>query len=489
MTPHLEMPFIGAKWAIGSIAMFHTAVASLGIGFAFFVTVAQILAYIEKDRSYDLLAKKIQLVHVCIYNIGTINAIGLVFLLSGLFPQFWGQIFNQFFWPLIVEEFLFFLLATTLTFHYFFWDMMWGHKKLHIFLGAMLTPLFFLQFYIINGLGGFMLTPGAGEAELSLFEGILGWDRLGMYNPSFIMLTAHRSLANVAYGAFGVASICGAMLYLAKRPRVKKFYEDGGRLAFFTGFSAFLSLPIVGYFYAHVLKYHAQESYVSLMWGTGDIVAGGIDWWWLKHLIVAAMLGIGLGYFKSIGKQDRPFALPSVMVYAIALFYLLFYFAMGMIMTWAFFWYMLLAGLVGLGLTKMMLSQSESARPVLLMIGILSFLTVMLGGYSREAARPRFVDRISHYDKVFVPEERQPYLMVDVDPGKIPKVERKPKPTGAAVLIREKCSGCHTLDRVRNYKGGADWETIVKQMAAYGLKLSTTQVHDLTELLESGRKY
>ena len=377
---HIEFPVLGAKWAIGFLGLFHTSVASLAIGFAFFVTVSQIIGYVYKDRRYDLLAKRVQLVHVCIYNIGTINAIGLVFVLSGLYPQFWSQLFVQFYWPLIVEEFLFFLLATTLTFHYFFWDRLWGHKKLHIFLGSLLTPLFFLQFYIINGLGGFMLTPGAEEATLSLRTGILGWDKLGFYNPSFLMLTFHRVLANFAYGSFGVAGICGICLYLAKRPKVKDFYEEGGRTAFSIAFAAFLSLPMVGYFYAHILKGYANEAFINLMWGRGDISAGGVDWWWLKHILVAAVLGMCFTYFRKTSNRQAVFAIPGIMVYGVAGFYLMFYVAMGMVMTWAFFWYMLAFGVGGAVLSVHLLNYHQgSGRGVFLLVGILSFMTVLLG--------------------------------------------------------------------------------------------------------------
>ncbi|EFK07939.1 conserved hypothetical protein [delta proteobacterium NaphS2] len=486
---HLEFPILGAKWAIGSIALFHTAVASMAIGFAFFVTVAQIVSYIRKENRYDLLAKKVQLIHVCIYNIGTINAIGLVFLLSGLFPQFWAQLFVQFYWSIIVEEFLFFLLATTITFHYFFWDKLWGHKKLHIFLGALLTPLFFLQFYIINGLGSFMLTPGFGEAELSLRTGVLGWDKMGFYNPSFLMLTLHRTLANFAYGGFSAAGLCGIFLYFAKKPKLKEFYEDGGRLAFQIAFMAFLSLPVAGYFYAHVLKNHANEAYMNLMWGRGDVVAGGVDWWWLKHICVAAMMGICLTYFRKTSSADKEFTIPAIMVYSVAVLYLMFYLAMGMVMTWAFFWFMLAFGVGGAFLSVHLLKyHGGSGRGVFLLIGILSFTTVMLGGYSREASRPRFVKRISHYDKVFVPEERQPYLMVHVDPEDIPKVTPKEKASGPASLIRENCSGCHTLTRVKNYPLD-NWQVIVSQMEAYGLKLTREESKLITAHLDSGRPY
>jgi cytochrome bd-type quinol oxidase subunit 1 len=219
--PFIQSPG-GAKFAIGFLGLFHISVASLAIGFAFVVTALQIVGYRRKENQYDRLAKRIQLWHVCIYNIGTINAIGLVFALSGLYPQFWSQIFVQFFWTIIVEEVLFFMLATTLTLHYFFWDTMWGHKKLHIFLGSLMTPFFLMQFYIINGMGAYMLTPGFSEGQVSQWSGtaaITGWDFLAFYNPSFLMLTLHRSAVNVAYGGFFVAGACGLLLYLSKRGR------------------------------------------------------------------------------------------------------------------------------------------------------------------------------------------------------------------------------------------------------------------------------
>ena len=487
---HIEFPALGAKWAIGFTGLLHVAVAALAIGFAAIVTVLQVAAYVKKNRGYDLMAKRVQLIHVCIYNIGTIVAIGLIFALSGLFPQFWSQLFVHFFWGLMVEELLFFLLATTLTFHYFFWDHLWGHKKLHIFLGALLNPLFLLQFYIINGIGGFMLTPGFQEGQASLSKGILGWDKVAFYNPSFLMLTFHRALANIAYGGFVVAGICGVRLYFATGDKRKRFYEDSGRLAFYTAFIMFLSLPIVGYFYAHVLKYHANEAYTNLMWGGGDVVVGGIDLWWLKHICVATMFGLCLSYFQRSAKRGTPFPLPKVLVYAVALFYLVFYAAMGMIMTWAFFWWMLGIAVAAWLLARHLLDyHKESPRAVYLMMGILSFMTVMLGGYVREASRPRFVARISHYDKVYKPEERAPYLMIDVKPEDIPPPPPEPEPVPKPIrLISERCIGCHTLERVRNHPL-EDWHLIVRRMRAYGLKVTEEEAAIITRHLESGEPY
>lgn len=408
----IEFPVLGAKGAIAFFGLFHTSVASMSIGTAFVVTVAQIIGYRTGIRFYDQFAKRSQLFHVCIYNVGTINAIGLVFALSGLYPQFWEQLFTHFFWALMVEELLFLMLATTVTFHYFFWDKLWGHKKLHIFLGAMMTPLFVLQMYMINALGGFMLTPGfQEEGVLSQFVGLLGYDTRVMYNPSFLMLQLHRTFANFSYAGFLLAGWCGFQLLRKKTKRDpvrRSYYEHGGRIAFYTGFASFLTMPVIGYFYSWVLKYHAEESFWNLMLGAGDVVKGGIDLWWVKHVFVTIMLGMALVFYKRQDKFQRPFSLPAVMVYGVGAFYFAFYLAMGMVMTWEFFWWMfgiaVAAGFLAWGLMKF---QKESGRAVFVVMAIASFMTVLLGGWSREAARPRFVNRIAHYDYIYAEGERQ----------------------------------------------------------------------------------
>jgi len=504
--PFIQFPG-GAKWSIGFLGIFHVAVGSLAIGFAFIVTVLQLVAYFRKDNRYDLLAKRVQLWHVCIYNIGTINAIGLVFALSGLYPQFWSQIFTQFFWTLIVEETLFLMLATTLTFHYFFWEDMWGHKKLHIFLGALMTPFFFLQFYIINGMGAYMLTPAFAEGKASLWSGtagILGWDKLAFYNPSFLMLTLHRTAANFAYAGFVVAGVCGCLLYLAKRDKIKAWYETGGRLTFKVAFISFLTLPIIGFFYSWVLKYHAKEAYDNLMIGRGDVVAGGIDWWWTKQLVVAAMIGIGLVFGRKSAKAKREFAMPMAAVYVVSLLYLMFYVGMATQMTWMFLWGSLAAAIIaGLWASHLVNRHGGSGRAVFVTMGILSFLTVCLGGYVREASRPRFVNpsgdaepgqnRIQHYSSVYHPAERpesidmrmvrgEPPHAAEV-PGRSPLLEIGPET--AADLVSSRCISCHTLERIYSYKG-TDWDRVVGRMEAYGTRMTNEEAGEIVEYLEGG---
>jgi hypothetical protein len=302
------------------------------------------------------------------------------------------------------------------------------------------------------------------------------------------MLQIHRSLANISYAGFFMAGWCGIRLYLTKEHQKKNYYEDCGRLCFYIAFTALLSLPIIGYFYSHVLKNYASEAFWNLMLGRGDVYVGGIDTWWLKQILVAAMLGASIAYFRRLSRSKTPYSLPGIMVYSIAGFYLMFYMAMGMIMTWAFFWWMFAFALGSAFLSWHMINYHKgSGRSLYLFMGILAFFTVMLGGYSREASRPRFVNRISHYDKIYIPEERQPYLMVPVKPEDIKKIP-SPKPVGAAELIQRRCTGCHTLNRVRAYPKD-DWDRIVRLMRIYGTKLSDEEAKQITEHIKEGNPY
>ncbi len=486
---HLPFAGIPAKDVIAFFGLFHTSVGSLAIGLAFIVTVAQILGYQKRNMRYDLFAKRTQLFHICIYNVGTVNAIGLVFALSGLFPQFWTHIMNNFFWPFVIEEFLFLLLATTLTFHYFFWEHMWGHKRIHIVLGALLVPFFFLQIYIINAIGGFMVTPGYQEAEATLRSGIIGYDLRSLYNPSFLMLQLHRSFASISYAGFFMAGWCGIKLYLTRIKEKKEYYEDVGMLSFNIAFASLLSLPVIGYFYSHVLKNSAPDAFWNLMLGRGDVHVGGVDIWWLKHILVAAMLGAALGLYSRMSRSQQGVSLPAVLVYGISGFYLMFYVAMGMVMTWAFFFWTLIFAVGSALLGRHMVSYHRgSGKAIFLYMGILSFMTVMLGGYAREAGRPRFVERISNTSQVYVPQEREQYLFVPVKPEDIDQVTAVAPEAGDAALLRKHCSRCHGLDRVRIYPND-DWERVIRVMRIYGTRLTDEEAGKIVDHLKAGKEY
>jgi len=114
---------------------------------------------------------------------------------------------------------------------------------------------------------------------------------------------------------------------------------------------------------------------------------------------------------------------------------------------------------------------------------------VCLGGYVREASRPRFLspsgvrqagfNRIAHYDKVYVPQERACNVSMRMVRGSPPYKAELPvrperptvKPETAADMVSYRCISCHTLERVHRYKG-SDWRRVVGRMRAYGMRLT-----------------
>jgi len=357
---------------------------------------------------------------------------------------------------------------------------------------------------------------------------VLGWDKLGFYNPSFLMLTLHRMLANVSYAGFVVAGIAGVMLFLSKNDRRRAFHERGGRAAFLIAFIAFIGLPIVGYFYAMALKYYARGAYNSLMLGQGDVVAGGVDWWWVKHVIVVAMLAMALVYFRrdakarkevaDAGGKPAGFSMPLSMIHSVAAIYLMYYVCMGQVMTWTFTWAMIgtAAGAWLLG-SMLLRNQGGNARMLFIVVGLLSFFTVMFGGYVREAARPRFVNealvadaddsRLAYYDaadKIFPPAEQQEFLLrKDLTPEQQQALvaASASRPAGAILAepqaeeatapdwINTRCIGCHSLATVREFDEPEHWARVVWRMKAYGARINEEQAGKIIEYLKSGGDY
>jgi hypothetical protein len=78
--------------------------------------------------------------------------------------------------------------------------------------------------------------------------------------------------------------------------------------------------------------------------------------------------------------------------------------------------------------------------------------------------------------------------MVPIRPEDIPKLPEPKKPLEAVRLIRERCIGCHTLDRVKAYRL-ENWGVILRQMQAYGLKMSIQEAETIVSHLEAKKPY
>ena len=185
-----------------------------------------------------------------------------------------------------------------------------------------------------------------------------------------------------------------------------------------------------------------------------------------------------------------------------ATIYLMFYLGMAIQMTWRFLWGTLAAAILAGFWCRHLLNKYEgSGRAVFVLMGILSFLTVCLGGYIREASRPRFVspsgervagfNRIPDYSEVYHPNERPENVdlrMVLESPSYVDSLLKQREPvdtdrqTGAD-LVSTRCISCHTLERVHIYKK-SDWDRVVGRMRAYGTRLTEAESQKIVDYLE-----
>ena len=133
-------------------------------------------------------------------------------------------------------------------------------------------------------------------------------------------------------------------------------------------------------------------------------------------------------------------------------------------------------------------------------MGILSFFTVLLGGYVREASRPRFLspsgerikgfNRIAAYDNIYRPEERAGNVsmgMLRGEPDYIEEVRGRPqqppiKPETVEGLISSRCISCHTLERAFRPQGPS-WDRVIGRMQAYGMRSTPEERHKIVQYM------
>ena len=77
-----------------------------------------------------------------------------------------------------------------------------------------------------------------------------------------------------------------------------------------------------------------------------------------------------------MSKIQMQSTLATAMIYAVAIFYLMFYIAMGMLMTWFFFWVSFGCAVLAALLARHLLNYHQnSGRAIFVLMAILSFAT------------------------------------------------------------------------------------------------------------------
>ncbi|MDR3641107.1 MAG: cytochrome ubiquinol oxidase subunit I [Humidesulfovibrio sp.] len=242
---HLTM-LAGGFW-IALIGTFHVFLAHFAVGGGLYLTLSEIyarrrhspvlLAHVKQHTRFFLLITMVA---------GGVTGVGIWFTIGLLSPQATSTLVKTFVYGFATEWVFFLCEIVSLLIYYYGFDRMGADD--HLRMGWLYFLFAYLSLFMINGIVGFMLTPGAWTTTHNF------WD--GFFNPTFWpQLLLRTAIAFSLAGLFGFVTAT----------RIPS--ENGGdsaregmvRLA-----AAWTILPLLvcvasGWWYIHALPQAQQE--------------------------------------------------------------------------------------------------------------------------------------------------------------------------------------------------------------------------------------
>ncbi|MDD3311670.1 cytochrome ubiquinol oxidase subunit I [Pseudodesulfovibrio sp.] len=193
--PIWELTTLGGGFFIALIAVFHVFVAHFAVGGGFFLPVFESMAYKrESPALLDYVKKHTKFFLLVTMVFGGMTGVGIWFTISVLAPAATSTLIHTFVFGWAAEWVCFLAEIVALLLYHYRFDKM--RRRDHLVVGWLYCVFAWLSLLLINGIIGFMLTPGGW------LEGGGFW--AGFFNPSFWpSLFFRTSMAAMIAGLFG----------------------------------------------------------------------------------------------------------------------------------------------------------------------------------------------------------------------------------------------------------------------------------------------
>ena len=192
--------FGGGFWII-LIAVLHVFVAHFAVGGGLFLVLTEakarrlgskpLLAYLHRHTRFFMLLTMV---------FGGLSGVGIWLTISLLSPQATLLLVRSFAWGWATEWTFFAGEIAALLVYYYGFDRLDARR--HMLVGWLYFAFAFLSLFVVNGIVGFMLTPGEWPVSLNF------WD--GLFNPTFWPGVVLRTVLGLLLaGLFGFATALG----------------------------------------------------------------------------------------------------------------------------------------------------------------------------------------------------------------------------------------------------------------------------------------
>ncbi len=197
------------EWAIGGgvliavVAILHVVVSHFAVGGGLVLAVLETAAVRRSDRPMRDLVKRSSMILLLLSTVfGAISGVGIWFTIGVVHPAATSSLIHTFVWAWATEWAFFLLEVVTALAWVATWDEV--SPRTHLLLIWLYAFAAFLSLVVIQGILGFMLTPGAFPTTASFRDGFL--------NPTYLPGILFRTGACLALAA-------GWMAFAALRER------------------------------------------------------------------------------------------------------------------------------------------------------------------------------------------------------------------------------------------------------------------------------
>ena len=294
-----HFPVIGARGAVWIAAQIHLMFAAFVLGVPMFAVITELIGIVAKDSKYDKLSKEFTRLLVFAYSATALWGGLLLFLLTTLYPRFWGHMARVFGPSMWLYAGLFFVESFTLYLYYYGWERWksgrakWGHWSLGLLLNVWGTIVMF----IANGWLTYMMSPPSGVTAETLPEQVGVWNAIA--NATWMPINIHRLIANAVFGGSIVAAYAAYRFLSARTAEERAHYDWMGYVGNFIAISTFIVLPFAGYYLGREIYEFNQQMGITMM-------GGFMSWLWILQAVLIGVLFLAANYYLWIGMARIP---------------------------------------------------------------------------------------------------------------------------------------------------------------------------------------
>ncbi len=248
----------------------HIILASIGMILPIMILLAEFLGIKHNDKNFEVLAKRLSIVFIILFALGTASGILVAMELLLVWPKFMALVSQVAILPVYIEVFAFFLESIFIGIYIYSWDK-FKNRMTHILTGIPIAIGGALSAVLITMLNAFMNTPNGFDIPAYLKNGtITNVMPFAVFSTPSTALEVSHVLATAYFaGAFILVAYFALMLLRTNDENKRSYYKKALKISLVvaiisTGFALVTGLQsIAALVHLQPEKYAAIEGNIN----------------------------------------------------------------------------------------------------------------------------------------------------------------------------------------------------------------------------------